>query len=182
MREEIRTHLPSPKAVLDASLNLADRVESLPLLHAVCLETLRLYPPIPVTLRVAVKDTTIGSQPVPRGTLVYIAPWAINRCQKFWGAEATEFRPERWIDKETGRPNNTGGVLSNYNMLTFLHGHRGCIGEKFAKSELKVLIAVFCGTYSMAMANPEDVPIPSGAVTCKPKNGMDLRLTDVGGW
>lgn len=157
-------------------------LESFPLLNAVCLETLRLYPTVPVSLRVANKDTTIGSVFVPKGTRAYLVPWAINRSEKFWGPTAAEFRPERWIDKETGRANNTGGAASNYNILTFLHGPRSCIGEKFAKAELKSLLAVFCGTFSMTMADPKEVPIPYGALTVKPKDGMHLRLKVVEGW
>jgi cytochrome P450 len=161
---------------------LAGLLETLPLLNAVCNETLRLYPTVPVTIRIATKETTIGDQVVPEGTRLYLAPWAINRLPQLWGDNAAEFCPERWIDPETGRANNSGGVSSNYSNLTFLHGPRSCIGEKFAKSELKALIAVFCGTFSMSMADPNEVPIPYGAITTKPKNGMNLRLRVLEGW
>lgn len=66
--------------------------------------------------------------------------------------------------------------------MTFLHGPRSCIGEKFAKSELRALIAVFCGMFEMRMANPGEVPEPAGAITTKPKNGMRLRLQVLEGW
>jgi cytochrome P450 len=90
--------------------------------------------------------------------------------------------PERWIDTDTGRANNTGGVSSNYSILTFLHGPRSCIGEKFAKNELKVLMAVFVGRFLMEMADPNEVITPAGAITTKPKNGMRLRLQVLEGW
>ncbi len=57
-----------------------------------------------------------------------------------------------------------------------MHGPRSCIGEGFAKSELKALMAVFVGTFAMEMADKDEVPIPAGAITNKPKNGMRLRL------
>lgn len=182
LRAEIRSKLPSLSAASSPSFDLASTLEALPLLNAVCLETLRLYPTVPVTLRVANKDTFIGSQFVPRGTRAYIVPWAMNRSAKYWGDSAERFVPERWIDEKTGRANNTGGAASNYNILTFLHGPRSCIGKDFAKAELKVLVAVFCGGFEIAMADPDEVPIPYGALTAKPKNGMRLRLKPVAGW
>jgi len=182
LREEIRANLPPPSAGSDPKCDLADIFEFLPYLNAVCSETLRLYPTVPVTLRVAVKSSSIGSQIIPAGTRIYIAPWAINRLPELWGSDAADFVPERWIDKESGRANNSGGALSNFSNLTFLHGPRSCIGEKFAKSEMKALIAVFCGTFAMSMADVDEVPIPYGAITTKPKNGMRLRLQVLDGW
>jgi cytochrome P450 len=182
LREEVHSKLPSLDAASAATFDIAGTLESLPLLNAVCLETLRLYPTVPITGRVANKDTTIGSQRVPKGTRVSVVPWAINRAEEYWGPNATEFVPERWIDKETGRANNTGGATSNYNIMTFLHGPRSCIGKDFAKAELKVLVAVFCGAFDITMADPNEVPIPYGALTVKPKGGMHLKLKPVVGW
>jgi cytochrome P450 len=117
---------------------------------------------------------------VPKGTRAYIVPWAVNRAQKFWGPDAERFVPARWIS--AGRANNTGGAVSNYNSLTFLHGPRSCIGKDFAKAEMKCLIAVFVGRFALAMADPDEVPIPYGTLTVKPKNGMRLRLEPVESW
>jgi cytochrome P450 len=157
-------------------------LESLPILHGVCNETLRLYPPVPTTVRVAIRDSQIGDEHIPAGTKIFLAPWGINRSPHLWGESASEFIPDRWIDAETGKPNNNGGKSSNYATLTFLHGPRSCIGEKFARSELKALVAVFAGTFKMNMADPTEVPIPAGAITTKPKNGMRLKLQVLEGW
>ena len=182
LREEIRANIPSPSTQLDPDIDLSSILESLPLLNGLSNEVLRLYPTVPVTLRIAVRPTTIGTQQIPEGTRVYLAPWAVNRSTKIWGPDAEQFVPERWIDTETGKPNNTGGVRNNYCNLTFLHGPRSCIGEKFAKSELRVLIAVFCGRFQVEMADPLEVPEPAGAITTKPKNGMHLKMRVLDGW
>lgn len=135
-----------------------------------------------MTLRVAIRDTTILDQHIPKGTPIYICPYAINRSPKLWGDSAAEFIPERWIDPETGHANNVGGSKSNYSSMTFLHGPRSCIGEKFARSELKALMAVFVGTFVMEMADKDEAVIQAGAITAKPKNGMRLRLQALEGW
>ena len=147
-----------------------------------CNEVLRLFPPVPTTTRIATVDTSVVGVPIPKGTRLWLSPWAINRSPLLWGDSAGEFLPERWIDTDTGHANNTGGVSSNYSILTFLHGPRSCIGEKFAKNELKVLMAVFVGRFLMEMADPNEVITPAGAITTKPKNGMRLRLQVLEGW
>lgn len=146
----------------------------MPCLHAVCSEATRLYPSVPVTARDAVRDTHICGQPVPKGTQVLLVPWAINRSPQLWGADAEASNPGRWLD-DNGRANNHGGASgSNYCLLTFLHGPRSCVGQRFAQAELRALVAAF--EWALAMGE-EDVP--ARVVTTKPLNGMKLRLRKV---
>lgn len=175
LREEVQANMPDSLPEVD----IANVLESLPLLNAVCNETIRLYPTVPLTIRDAIRDTSILGQFVPRGTSVHLVPWATNRNPQFWGEDAAEFRPERWIDPETGKPNKTGGSSSNYNILTFLHGPRSCIGKDFAIAEMRCLVAAFVAAFEMELADPNEVCAPYGVVTTKPKNGMNLRLTPV---
>ncbi|OCK81565.1 putative P450 monooxygenase [Lepidopterella palustris CBS 459.81] len=182
LRKEIHTALPSLASPIDPNLDLPSLLESLPLLNAICNESLRLFPTIPATSRVSTRNTTICGHFIPAGTLCFMSPWAVNRSPSLWGPDAEEFRPERWIDPETGHANNTGGATSNYSLLTFLHGPRSCIGEKFARAELRVLVAVFVGVFEMEMANPGEVVKVAGTITAKPKNGMRLRLRKAEGW
>ena len=178
LRAEVRKHVPSPTSSTTA--DLASTLESLPLLNGVCTETLRLYPTVPITIRDSIRPTSILSHPVPAHTQVLLSPWATNRSPSLWGPSASEFVPERWIDydpdkgmkPEEGRPNNHGGSNSNYSNLTFLHGPRSCIGQGFAKAELRALVAAFVGCYEWRMADPDENIIAAGVVTTKPANGM----------
>ncbi|KAH8700231.1 putative P450 monooxygenase [Talaromyces proteolyticus] len=181
LREEIRANIPhNPEA--NAEFDLAETLESLPLLNAVCNETLRLYPTVPLTSRVAARDTTICDAHIPKGTRIFMSPWAINRSPDLWGADSEEFKPERWIDEKTGKPNKTGGATNNYCVMTFLHGPRSCIGQGFAKGELRALVAAFIGAFDIELENPSYVPVPSGIVTTKPHDGMPLKIKRVGEW
>jgi cytochrome P450 len=167
---------------LPDDLELATLLESLPLLNGVCNETLRLYPTVPLTVRVANKDTTIGSVYIPKDQRIFIVPWAINRSTEFWGPSANEFIPDRWIDKGTLHPNNTGGASSNYCNLTFLHGPRSCIGQGFAKAELRTLVVHLIRAFDIQLADPNGkLPKPAGVITSKPGGGMKLRLTKING-
>ena len=118
LRREVRSRLPSPTD-LQAAPVTAELIDSLPYLHAVCSEVLRVHPPAGMTKRVAVKDTTIMGQFIPKGTDIVIIMRAVNHSKELWGEDAKEFRPERWLGE--GRGNN-GGATSNYSYMTFLHG------------------------------------------------------------
>ena len=153
-------------------------LEGMPYLNAVCNEVLRLFPTVPVTARITVRDTTIAGQFVPKDTILMLVPWAINRNPKLWGPNSEEFVPERWID-QTGRATMSGGADSNYSFLTFLHGPRSCIGERFARAELRALLAALVGHFELQMANPHEEIVVGGTITSKPMNGMKLKLKPV---
>lgn len=139
---------------------------------------LRMFPTIPISARMSVCDTIVCGQFVPKGTIIHVVPWATNRDPAFWGPDSEKFVPERWID-ESGRTTMNGGADSNYSFLTFLHGPRSCIGERFARAELRALVAAFVGEFKMQMANPEEKVRPGGTITSKPMDGMRLKLEPV---
>jgi cytochrome P450 len=173
LRAEIHKHIPDPTRLLDDSFDIPRLLESLPYLNAVCKEALRLYPTLPISSRCSIRDTTITGQFIPKGTRILIVPWATNRDPKLWGPDAEAFRPERWLDAMNG------GADSNYAFLTFFHGPRGCIGQNFARAELRALVAAFAGEFEMRMADPNEKILVGGTITSKPINGMRLKLTPV---
>jgi cytochrome P450 len=176
LRAEIRAHLPSPRTPGGMITN-AD-VDGLPYVNAVCNEVLRLTPPVALTLRVADHDSNIQGQFIPRDTSIIMAPWAVNVDKKLWGEDAGAFNPERWIGQ--GRA-HTGGADSNYSFLTFLHGPRSCIGQKFAQAEFACLLAGWLGRFEMEFENKDYALEIAGGITSKPK-GLKVRMKVVEGW
>ncbi|KAF3007241.1 hypothetical protein E8E14_009234 [Neopestalotiopsis sp. 37M] len=157
--------------------DLGSLLEPLPYLNGVMNETLRLYPTVPITMRQAVRDTNIGGQQlIPKGVTLILSMWQMNRSPEVWGAEAGEFRPERWINPETGKPNSNGGAQSNYEFLTFLHGPRSCIGQGFAKAEMRCLLASMIRAFSWELAMDEAKILPRGVITIKPAHGLYIKL------
>ncbi|KAF2760438.1 cytochrome P450 [Pseudovirgaria hyperparasitica] len=176
LREEVREQLPS---ISDGSSVTSQQIDNVHYLSAVCNEVLRLYPPVPMTLRQASKDTTIAGHFVPKDTTVFIPIWAINVNKAMWGDDAEEFNPERWMAPGQA---NSGGAESNYAMTTFLHGPRSCIGQAFAQAEFKCLLAAIVGKFELE-ATDLDTPLDIvGGVTQKPKGGVPVRLKEVPGW
>jgi cytochrome P450 len=172
LREEIRSELD-----LNGDID-STQIDRLPYLNAVLNETMRLFPPVPLTLRETAHDTTIQGHFIPASTTVVICPWAINTSEHLWGADAKEFNPDRWLG--AGKA-NTGGADSNYAITTFLHGPRSCIGKEFAKAEFACLVAALVGRFEMEYENGEWELKIQGGITAKPKGGLRVRLRDVEG-
>ncbi|KAH8894668.1 cytochrome P450 [Thozetella sp. PMI_491] len=172
VRQEVKEALLGDES-LDSN-ELASILEQLPYLNAVINETLRLYPPAAMIRRECIRESSLVGYTIPAGAQLVFCPWATNRSTKIWGADAAEFRPERWI--ADGKPNLTGNVTSNYDYLTFSHGPRSCIGQGFAKAELRCLLAAIIRSFSWELALEDSEIIPTGLITIKPANGLRLRM------
>lgn len=183
LRSEIRNHLPPLLNGHDQFL--PGRLDELPYLHAVCNETLRLMPALPVVYRQAAEPTTILNHFVPAGTMIAISPWIINRLFQIWGADAEMFNPDRWLGNLPKAAAAKEGVdgKDKYNMLTFLHGPRSCIGQTFARAELPVLLSSLVGRFEFEAPLEEgNVQANFNVVTVKPKGGLKVRLRRLEGW
>ncbi|XP_038971682.1 cytochrome P450 81Q32-like [Phoenix dactylifera] len=116
-REELDLQVGQDRLVDESDL------PKLPFLHAIINETLRLFPPAPIVPpHESSEDCIVGGYRVPRGTVLLVNVWAIQRDPKLW-PEPTSFRPERLL--EAGREKEHG-------MLPFGLGRRGCPGEGLA--------------------------------------------------
>lgn len=176
LREEIRANLPS---IDDTDNVTAADLDKCPYLHAVCNEVLRVYSPVPVTLREAGRDTSILGQYVPKGTKVVLSPWAVNKATSLWGPDAEKFNPDRWMGPGKA---NSGGAESNYAFLTFLHGPRSCIGQAFARSEFECLLAAVVGRFEIKIADKDFKLEIKGSITAKPTHGLNVRIKPLEGW
>ncbi|RAK97694.1 cytochrome P450 [Aspergillus ibericus CBS 121593] len=178
LREEIRTNLPSISVENPEPIS-ATTLDSLPYLNAVCNEVFRFYPSVPITSRIATKDTSLAGQHIPKGTIVHIVPAMTNHDKTLWGPDADKFDPERWLGPGGA---NTGGATSNYAFLTFIHGPRSCIGMGFAKAELACLLAAFVGKFQFELEDPNAPLLLREGATVSPKDGVRAKITPLEGW
>ncbi|KAL1678913.1 cytochrome P450 [Schizophyllum commune] len=139
-----------------------DELESLPLLDAILRETLRLS-----SCTRTVKDAVLPfGKPVvgvdgrelmeiyvPAGTPIIISIINANRSKDMWGADALEWKPERWLAPlpQSVADAHMPGVYSN--LMTFLGGGRACIGFKFAQLEMKVALVELLDAFKLSPSN-----------------------------
>ncbi|KAF8639028.1 hypothetical protein AX17_001780 [Amanita inopinata Kibby_2008] len=141
-------------------------------LDCVIMESLRVMPPVPMTFRQAAKTDHIDGVLVPKGTLLYIPIRVVNTWKEIWGDDAEEFKPERWLNL----PKDYHPSLS---MLSFITGPHACIGKTMAIMEMKTILASLIANYEFSPAYDEQIPLPTAAITMKPKDGMPLRVKRV---
>ncbi|KAI5123119.1 hypothetical protein M0805_001475 [Coniferiporia weirii] len=139
-----------------------DTLQALPYLDAVCRETMRAYPPVPLVDRVTNKDvvlplkwsiraadgkTDIREIIVPKGTGIMVPISGANSSKEIWGENAEEWLPERWLKPlpESVADAHLPGVYSQ--MMTFIGGGRACIGFKFSEMEMKMILSVLLETF-----------------------------------
>ncbi|KNG50525.1 Dit2 protein [Stemphylium lycopersici] len=140
VRKEISILFPD-NAPAEHEPSYAD-VHSLPLLTSVLYESLRMFPPISQLInRRTTTPVTLGNRiPIPIGVYVGYNAYSTNRNTDFWGADAEEFRPERWgttnedINQLYRRANSKGAFIS------FHGGRRACLGQKFAMQQLRITL------------------------------------------
>jgi len=141
-----------------------EELMKLPLLDGVVKETLRLNPVATVISRQARKDSVVPlSSPIrgvdgqlmkeviiPKGTLIFLGVRASNCNPALWGADAMDWKPERWMKGLSQAVSNAKipGVFGS--ILTFGGGSRTCIGFKFAEMEIKTVLSVLLQSFTIS--------------------------------
>jgi cytochrome P450 len=184
LRAEVRKHLPS---VDDEKGVSSLDIDHMPYLNAICMEVLRYFPPVPMTLREAAVDTVLCGQHIPKGTKAFLAAWATNKDKSLWGEDAGRFNPERWMPDESGNARATsGGASTNYANLTFLHGPRSCIGQAFARAEFACLLAAWVGRFEFELNDVKEMEeknlVIKAGITTRPAKGMWVKARVLDGW
>lgn len=105
--------------------------------------------------------------PVRPGDKFFIPIHSFNRSESIWGPDANEFRPERWLNKES----SGGGAGVYAGIMTFLAGPRGCIGYRFALAEFKVILATVIANFAFATRDEDGGPAieKTSAIVMKPR-------------
>ncbi|SJX60234.1 related to Cytochrome P450 4F8 [Sporisorium reilianum f. sp. reilianum] len=115
-------------------------------------ETLRLRPPVMTTFRYATKDDTLpvttpfktndgrtlASIPITAGKEIAISVTGNNLDPKYFGADPHRFHPHRWNSLPT--LHTSSKLPSPFGSFVFNGGPKVCIGNKFAMTEMKIIL------------------------------------------
>jgi len=116
-----------------------DDLAALPFVRACFDEAQRLQGGLVFNPKRAVVDDEIGGYRIPAGTTVIHSNIGLQRDPRFWGSDADEFRPDRWLE---------GGV-DNATFQAFGRGPRMCMGKRFAYIEAVLTIATAIQRYHL---------------------------------
>jgi cytochrome P450 len=148
LRREIHESLGTSAATYNGEQT---DIDSLPYLQAVCNEVLRLHNSIPTMYRRSIEEVVVAGQAFPKGTSFIMPIGAINRSPKLWKSDPLAFDPERWMQDPS-----LGGAEDRKANLTCSAGARVCIGERFARAELKHLLAGLVSNFKIIWAGTGD--------------------------
>lgn len=111
----------------------SEHLAKFPYLDMVIKESLRIFPPVPFTGRYLSENFTTGDHVIPKGTDIWLNYFALHRNPTHW-PEPEKFDPERFSTQNSiGR--------HPFAFLPFSAGQRNCIGQRYAKSFMKIVIA-----------------------------------------
>lgn len=165
-------------AVLGSREPGPDDLPALPWLTATLKEAMRLYPPIAALMtRRATHDIELGGWLIPRGTMLRITPWVLQRDARVY-ERPDAFVPERFLADAAASAPSGVRTFPRGAWMPFGTGPRVCIGQHFAMLEMTLVAALLLQRYTLALPDGAAAPPkPVLNVTLRPEGGVRLRLT-----
>lgn len=130
-------------------------------------EALRLYPPVYMFFREATRDVELEGYHIPQGTTLVLPQWAVHRDPAWWD-DPKAFRPDRFAG-DADHP--------EYAYFPFGGGSRHCIGMRFARMEMKTVLATILDEYSFELFSDPD-PDLIASTNLKPGEPIEIELQE----
>ncbi|THG93090.1 hypothetical protein EW026_g8044 [Hermanssonia centrifuga] len=157
-----------------------DDIRNLKYLRAVLNETMRLYPAVPWNMRYAVKDTVFpNSDPtekplfIPAGSPVSYSVHCMHRRTDYWGPDAEEFDPDRFLDYRVHKYLTPNPFI----FLPFNAGPRICLGQQFAYNEMSFFLIRLLQKFETISletdSQPPDTRPPAHWANCPGRKGVE---------
>ncbi|HEX6000249.1 MAG TPA: cytochrome P450 [Hyphomicrobiaceae bacterium] len=137
--------------------------------RAVIQETMRLYPPIWMLIRVASKPDEIDGKEIRVGDRMAMFAYGIHHNPKYW-PDPEAFMPERWM-AEGGKKR----VPAPLTYLPFGAGKRSCIGGAMSQVENTLALSILLRRFRPEYVGAEPPGI-NATVTLTPKGGLPFKI------
>lgn len=134
------------------------------------METLRMYPPVPIIARHIKNDITLPSsgKKVPAGSTVVIATYKLHR------------RPDVYPNPEVFNPDNflpeNSANRHYYAFVPFSAGPRSCVGRKYAMLKLKIILSTILRNFRVLSDLKEKDFKLQADIILKRAEGFKVRL------
>ncbi|KAJ3128638.1 hypothetical protein HK098_003845 [Nowakowskiella sp. JEL0407] len=163
--------------VLKGEKPTLESLSSLRYLDVFFKETQRHYSAIPIMPRNSLCESTLTSTDgvtiaFPANVQFLINVPRIHKSKEYWGEDAEEFTPERWI---VGEDKTLVPMPGSY--IPFGDGPMICIGQKMASTQFKVTIIRILQNFELIKSPKQGEITPVLTLTFGLKNGY---LVDVG--
>ncbi|XP_069674683.1 cytochrome P450 4g15-like [Periplaneta americana] len=153
----------------DRPATFADTLE-MKLLERCLLETLRMYPPVPIIARKLQEDIRLVSSDhiVPKGSTIIVATLRTHRSEEHW-ENPDVFNPDNHLPEKAAERHF-------YSFIPFSAGPRSCVGRKYALLKLKILLSTILRNFKVySQVGEEDFRL-QGDIILKRADGFMIRL------
>ncbi|OUZ99327.1 Cytochrome P450 [Macleaya cordata] len=150
----------------------SEDLKGLVYMHAALCESLRLYTPVPLNSKAVLKEDVL-----PDGTLVkpgmqiILSFYSVGRMPWIWGEDCLEFKPERWIDADTGKLRHE--PMSKF--FAFNAGPRSCLGKEISFVQMKSAIAAVLFNFHIEVVEGHHV-CPKPFIALQMKHGLKVNV------
>jgi cytochrome P450 len=144
----------------------ADALARLPFTKAAVNESLRLYPPAFALARIANGPDKLGDVEAPRGSLIMISPWVLQRHRRLW-KDPDAFNPSRFL--------GDAPLAHRFAYMPFGAGPRICIGAQLALTEACLVLAMLIQRFHVTLAGARPV-LPAAVIVTQPDHPALFRL------
>ena len=144
------------------------KIAQLPYLTAVCQETLRMYPVIPVIFpRITKSPIKIAGHFFDTETTLMPSMYLVHYREDLY-PNARQFKPERFLERQ----------YSPSEYFPFGGGSRRCLGYALAQLEMKLVLATILSKYQLALAEDKPVKLQRRGFTLAPAGGVRMVMTE----
>ena len=155
------------RQVLAGRTPRATDLPNLPYTEMIVREAIRLFPPAPLFARQPTEDVTVGEWEIPKGSLVVVSTYALQRDPRFF-SEPELFNPDRFAPGWEER-------IPRFAYLPFGGGPRVCIGNGFAMMEARLVLATVAQRCKLSL-EPNTEIAPRQLVTLRPSRAVRMRV------
>ena len=144
----LRDLVEEQEAVLGGRTDLTlDDLRAMHKLEWTIKEVLRMWPPLIMLMRKALKDLDFGGYDIPAGTMMFASPAVGHRIASIF-ADPHRFDPYRF------GPGREEDKRSPYGHIAFGAGRHRCMGLVFAQLQLRALWSHLIRNFEIELADP----------------------------
>nr|QQL94340.1 cytochrome P450 4g15 [Prodiamesa olivacea] len=134
------------------------------------METLRMYPPVPVIARHMKEDLKLasGDYVIPKGATVVVATYKLHRLESIY-PNPEKFDPDNFLPERQANRHY-------YAFVPFSAGPRSCVGRKYAMLKLKVILSTILRQFRVHSDLKEQDFRLQADIILKREEGFQVRL------
>lgn len=134
------------------------------------METLRMYPPVPVIARHMKQELKLasGDYTIPIGATVVIATFKLHRLESIY-PNPDKFDPDNFLPERQANRHY-------YAFVPFSAGPRSCVGRKYAMLKLKVILSTIFRQFRVYSDMKEEDFRLQADIILKREEGFQIRL------